>query len=113
MFELRPSQRIHTPPSGTSSPLRRSNFLAELRRQSRVFVDDSEDEEGVEGFGDAGKRYDVEEEAIEDDEGDFGTGEGHGAAPGAEEYGEGFGDDEDDGVDEGELQSAVTGLGLQ
>ncbi|KAF2254849.1 patatin-domain-containing protein [Trematosphaeria pertusa] len=87
-----------------------SIFLKELRRQSRVFVDDVSDPEdnAVANFGDAGRRYDRNGHSGES---------GADADAGAEDYGD-DGDDEDEGaVDdlepEAEVQSAGVGLGLE
>ncbi|KAJ4286133.1 hypothetical protein N0V90_013482 [Kalmusia sp. IMI 367209] len=93
MFELRPSQNaLH---SGVTSPNRGGSFLKEMRRQSRVFVDDeSDDGEALADFGDAGRRYDG----------------GADADAGAEDY---VGDDEDEGEGEGQVQSLGAGLGLE
>jgi hypothetical protein len=73
------------------SPTRAGSLLKEIRRQSRVFVDDEfDDGETLAGFGDAGKRYDAEDEQV----------------PGAEEY-VADGDDEDEGEQVGEVQSVL------
>ncbi|KAL1612995.1 hypothetical protein SLS60_001226 [Paraconiothyrium brasiliense] len=96
MIELRPSQHV-LQPSGSASPNRSGNLFTELRRQSRVFVDDnSDDGEALADFGDAGKRYD-------------GGGDEAGDNAGLEDY---VGDDEDEGEHEGEVQSLGVGLGL-
>lgn len=97
MIELRPSQHV-LQPSGSASPSRSGNLLKEIRRQSRVFVDDdSDDGEVLADFGDAGKRYDGGGEAASDD-------------AGLEDY---VGDDEDNGEYEGHTQSVGAGLGLE
>ncbi|KAL5419600.1 hypothetical protein PMIN06_006904 [Paraphaeosphaeria minitans] len=105
MIDLRPSQHV-LQPSGSSSPSRSGSLFKELRRQSRVFVDDDSDDGGaLADFGDAGKRY--------DDGGDE-AGDGQGL----EDY---VGDDEDEdeyegegeGEGEGEMQSVGMGLGLK
>jgi len=106
MFELRPQPHLiqsgaytGAPPShGSISPSRGANFLKELRRQSRVFVDDEfDDADAMADFGDAGKRYDGGGDAVEDVDG------------GAEAY---VGDDEDEGEGGGEVQSVGVGLGV-
>lgn len=93
MIELRPSpsQVVSGSGSGSMSPTRAGSLLKEIRRQSRVFVDDEfDDGETLAGFGDAGKRYDAEDEQV----------------PGAEEY-VADGDDEDEGEQVGEVQSVL------
>ncbi|KAJ4358462.1 uncharacterized protein N0V89_003045 [Didymosphaeria variabile] len=97
MIELRPSQHV-LQPSGSASPNRSGNLFKELRRQSRVFVDDhSDDGEALADFGDAGKRYD----GADDEAGD---------EAGLEDY---VGDDEDEGEHGREVQSLGVGLGLE
>ncbi|KAF1973015.1 patatin-domain-containing protein [Bimuria novae-zelandiae CBS 107.79] len=99
MIELRPSQHQLQPGSGSMSPSRVGSLFREIRRQSRVFVDDSDDDDdALAGFGDAGKRYEGGDDPIE------------GVDAGAEEY---VGDDEDDGEHEGDVQAVGTGLGLE
>ena len=91
MIELRPPPSQVISGSGSMSPNRSGNLFKELRRQSRVFVDDEfDDGEALAGFGDAGKRYDA-------DDGDH---------PDAEEY-VADGDDEDEGQHVGEVQSVL------
>lgn len=67
MIELRPSPNRILSASGTGSgsmsPGKTGNLLKEIRRQSRVFVDDeSDDGEVLADFGDADKRYDEDVE---------------------------------------------------
>ena len=71
MIELRPSPHQVFPASGmgsgSMSPGKPGKLLKEIRRQSRVFVDDeSDDGEVLADFGDADKRYDdADDEDIE------------------------------------------------
>jgi predicted acylesterase/phospholipase RssA len=120
MFELRPSTRhlnagspARTPPPGVS-PSRAGSFFQELRRQSTVFVDDDSDvEEDIAKYGDAGKRYDgkgKDKENVGSGKGGKKSGLGKDMDGSAADDGEGFGDDEDEG--EGEIQSVGVGLGL-
>lgn len=99
MFELRPSHNGSH--SASASPSRNGSFLKEVRRQTRVFVDDdvSDDGEALEKFGDRRKRYD-------------GAGKDPDTtAAEAEDY---VGDDEFEPEREakGEVQSLGVGLGL-
>jgi predicted acylesterase/phospholipase RssA len=96
MFELG-APRAQSPLQRDSSPQsqRTGSFLRELRRQSRVFVDDEIEADDY--------HADLAERKYDDDEK-----EGS-ADAGAEDYGEGFGDDEDE-EDHG---GAGVGLGLE
>lgn len=81
---------------------RTGSFLKELRRQSRVFVDDEiESEDYPSGTQGRIRKYSQK-----------GGAGGEDADAGAEGYGEGFGDDEDEGDGEGEAGSAEIGLGV-
>ncbi|KAH7126749.1 acyl transferase/acyl hydrolase/lysophospholipase [Dendryphion nanum] len=106
MFELRaPRDQIARdllgPTAGLSSrDHRHGSFLKELRRQSRVFVDDESDGDPTATFGDARRRYDTKD-------GDADPG----AKAAGDDYGDMFGDDEDEG--EMETGSAGIGLGLE
>lgn len=108
MFELHPSYETRESRNfysqshamHTQGNQKQGNFLKEMKRQSRVFVDDDSDE-------DEGNTADLK----------LGRSGSHGdAGPGAEhdELGEGFGDDEDDGEIEAQIQveSERYGLGL-
>ncbi|KAF2876877.1 lipid particle protein [Massariosphaeria phaeospora] len=97
MIELRPSQTREE----ARSHGRTGSLLTELRRQSMVFVDDLTDDDGDTGGDNQGTSQ-------------FGPRrQGHpgrdtDANAGAEDYREGFGDDEDDG----EAEDLVEGIGL-
>ncbi|KAF2786679.1 patatin-domain-containing protein [Melanomma pulvis-pyrius CBS 109.77] len=99
MFELHPPRDIRNlysqPQNAEASGHRKpGSFLKEIRRQSRVFVDDESDE-------------------VEDRDADFeGVGRSGDAGPGAQDDVESFGDDEDDGEAEAQIKSEAFGLGL-
>lgn len=99
MIEMRPSQQQILSSPGSMSPRRSGNLFKEIRRQSRVFVDDDSDEDALAKFGDAAKRYDGDKADADVD-------------AGLEDY---VGDDEDEGEyePEGETQSMGLGLGLK
>ncbi|PSN69977.1 lipid particle protein [Corynespora cassiicola Philippines] len=101
MFELRdaPNLAAGSVEQHIHPRHRTGNFLKELRRQSRVFVDDdSTNEDEAAGPGSA---------AVDGDMRNAYRGPDDAAAE------EGFGDDEDDGEGEGEVQDGGVGLGLQ
>lgn len=105
MFELRPSRDqitrdlLEPLPTSFTGERGSGSFMKELRRQSRVFMDDESDDGHASTFGDARQRYDTKD-----------TEAGPDAKGIAEDYGDMFGDDEDDG----ELESgSAIGLGLE
>lgn len=96
------------------APVQSGGFLKEIRRQSRVFVDD--DEEDVDGEDPEDEAYEHISRRNQQHEGGA-FGDGDAGAEDAEDYGEGaFGDDESEGMADGaeaEVQSVGAGLGIE
>jgi hypothetical protein len=116
MFELRPSKELKDIQDeyNYDAPVQSGGFLKEIRRQSRVFVDEDEDDVNGEYAEDDAYEH-VSRRDRQYEGGAFGDEDA--GAEDVEDYGEAaFGDDEsDDAADgaEAEVQNVGAGLGIE